>query len=408
LVNSSFRVARVAFVQGLQYLVPLALLPLLARSLGVEEFGALFWFVSAFSLVNAASSFGLEWSGTRSLRADGGSARTVSSLMRLRTLATGVGLAVVWLGIWVGFSSGPSWDELAIMLLLSADSLAAARFPNYAFFAADRAAQAARIQLEGRLVMALWVVGALAVGAFGLLTYPAGMALGSLWVALRARRWLRVQPGWTSATAPWSEVWARAREGAPFFGITLLSLGYTTANMLVVEALSSPTELAWFAASSKLVVALNSIFIGAVGAVLFRDRLAAGVGAERNGVHRSALASVAGLGLAMGLPLWLGADWVIQTYYGPSFGDAAASLRVLAWIPLVVGLSNVLGIQGLAALHRERWLYVPVVVGLVLSLGLNRAWTPSWGALGASGAWLAAELAILALSALLYRRFSRS
>ncbi|MEY4650515.1 MAG: hypothetical protein RJA06_588, partial [Bacteroidota bacterium] len=82
--------ARVAFVQGLQYLVPLALLPLLARSLGVEEFGALFWFVSAFSLVNAASSFGLEWSGTRSLRDDGGSARTVSSLMRLRTLATGV------------------------------------------------------------------------------------------------------------------------------------------------------------------------------------------------------------------------------------------------------------------------------------------------------------------------------
>jgi O-antigen/teichoic acid export membrane protein len=67
-----------------------------------------------------------------------------------------------------------------------------------------------------------------------------------------------------------------------------------------------------------------------------------------------------------------------------------------------------LGIQGLAAVHRERWLYVPVVVGLVLSLGLNRAWTPSWGALGASGAWLAAELAILALSALLYRRFSRS
>ncbi len=407
-MNSSLRVVRVALVQGLQYLVPLALLPLLARGLGVDDFGSLFWYVSAFALVNAASAFGLEWSGTRSLSADGGSLRTVASLMRLRTLATVLGLALVWAGVFIGFSARPSAGALAVMLLLSADSLAAARFPNYAFFAADQAARAARIQLEGRLVLALWVVGALAVGAFGLLTYPAGMALGSLWVALRAHRWLRAQPGRTSTTPPWSEVWARAREGAPFFGITLLSLGYTTANMLVVEALSSPAELAWFAASSKLVVALNSIFIGAVGAVLFRDRLAAGAGAERDGVHRSALASVAGLGLALGLPLWLSADWVIQTYYGPAFGAAASSLKVLAWIPLAVGLSNVLGIQGLAALHKERWLYLPVAAGLLLSVGLNLAWTPRWGALGASGAWLSAELVILGLSALLYRRFSRS
>jgi O-antigen/teichoic acid export membrane protein len=62
----------------------------------------------------------------------------------------------------------------------------------------------------------------------------------------------------------------------------------------------------------------------------------------------------------------------------------------------------------LAALHKEQWLYLPVAAGLLLSVGLNLAWTPRWGALGASCAWLAAELVILGLSALLYRRFSQS
>jgi O-antigen/teichoic acid export membrane protein len=114
------------------------------------------------------------------------------------------------------------------------------------------------------------------------------------------------------------------------------------------------------------------------------------------------------LGLIIGLGLSFGADFAIRTYYGPEFAPAAASLKVLAWIPLCVGLSNVLGLQGLSALNRERWLYLPVLLALGLSVAANVFWTPTWGAYGASLAWLMAELLLLLGSALLYRRFSRS
>lgn len=412
-MNTSIRIARVAAVQGLQYVVPLLLLPLVAGWLGLLEFGRLFWFVSAFALVNAASGFGLEWSGTRKLaqasaRADDWGS-TVASLLRLRLVVTVLGLGLLWVALWVALGAAPGLEVLAVMLLLSVDSLANARYPNYAFFAAGQASRAARVQLEGRLVLAAVVAGAALWGRFGVLTYPLGMALGSTWVALRSQRWLRAQAGWTGlSSAPWSTVRERALEGLPFFGITLLSLGYTTANILVVEAVSTPEELGYFTASSKLVVALNSIFIGAVGSVLFRDRLAAAGPDAVGAVHRSALVAVGALGLAIGLGLFLGSEVIVRVYYGTEFAPASASLRWMAWIPLCVGLSNVVGIQGLAALHRERWLYLPVFLALGLSVWGNFMWTSAHGAVGASTAWLMAEFALLLVSAVLYRRFSQS
>ena len=412
-MNTSIRIARVAAVQGLQYVVPLLLLPLVAGWLGLLEFGRLFWFVSAFALVNAASGFGLEWSGTRKLAQasacadDWGS--TVASLLRLRLVVTVLGLGLLWVALWVALGAAPGLEVLAVMLLLSVDSLANARYPNYAFFAAGQASRAARVQLEGRLVLAAVVAGAALWGRFGVLIYPLGMALGSTWVALRSQRWLRAQAGWTGlSSAPWSTVRERALEGLPFFGITLLSLGYTTANILVVEAVSTPEELGYFTASSKLVVALNSIFIGAVGSVLFRDRLAAAGPDAVGAVHRSALVAVGALGLAIGLGLFLGSEVIVRVYYGTEFAPASASLRWMAWIPLCVGLSNVVGIQGLAALHRERWLYLPVFLALGLSVWGNFMWTSAHGAVGASTAWLMAEFALLLVSAVLYRRFSQS
>jgi len=408
-VNALIRVVTVAAVQGLQYVVPLLLLPLVAGWLGLLEFGRLFWLVSAFALVNAASGFGLEWSGTRSLGASGNASwgSTVASLLRLRLTVTVVGLLLLW--VLLSLDDGLRADEWGLMLLLSVDSLASSLYPNYAFFAAGQAARAARTQLEGRLVLAAVVGGAVLWGRFDVLTYPLGMALGSGWVALRSARWLRVQPGWTGySAATWSAVRERAREGLPFFGITLLSLGYTTANVLVVEAWSTAPELGYFTAASKLVVALNSIFIGAVGSVLFRDRLAASGGDAVGAVHRSALIAVGVLGLVIGAGLFAGAEIIVRAYYGVDFAPAAASLRWLAWIPLCVGLSNVVGVQGLAALHRERWLYVPVLLALGVSLWGNVMWTSTYGAVGASAAWLMAEFALLAVSALLYRRLSQS
>jgi PST family polysaccharide transporter len=108
------------------------------------------------------------------------------------------------------------------------------------------------------------------------------------------------------------------------------------------------------------------------------------------------------------LTLWLGSEAVVLAYYGTEFSPASASLRWLAWIPLCVGLSNVVGVQGLAALHRERWLYLPVLLALGLSVWGNAMWTSTHGAVGAAAAWLMAEFALLVVSALLYRRFSQS
>ena len=64
---------------------------------------------------------------------------------------------------------------------------------------------------------------------------------------------------------------------------------------------------------------------------------------------------------------------------------------------LFIGLSNVLGIQILVPLGRERAVLWSIVAGAAVDVVLNVLLIPSYGAAGASAATSAAELVVLAV-----------
>src|SRR5260370_21898926 len=76
---------------------------------------------------------------------------------------------------------------------------------------------------------------------------------------------------------------------------------------------------------------------------------------------RKSLFIVGGTGCAMGLTIFFGAPILVRLVLGPGFDSAVLVLRILALLPPLIAVSNVLGIQWMLPLGLAR-LVNPVVI----------------------------------------------
>jgi len=94
---------------------------------------------------------------------------------------------------------------------------------------------------------------------------------------------------------------------------------------------------------------------------------------------------------------------LLHTLYGSEFTAAALVLSLLAWSAAANWLYAPLAVA-LQARGQERWWMISLAGGLALNAAGNIWAIPRWGALGAAGATLGSEIALLALGTVLVGR----
>ena len=85
---------------------------------------------------------------------------------------------------------------------------------------------------------------------------------------------------------------------------------------------------------------------------------------------------------------------------GNEFIGATLAMQIIAPTILLIGLSNLLGIQVLTPLNKEKQLVYSVVAGALVDLILNIIFIPKMGAAGASLGTLVAEFVVLTVQIL--------
>ncbi|MDD4849651.1 MAG: oligosaccharide flippase family protein [Gemmiger sp.] len=112
--------------------------------------------------------------------------------------------------------------------------------------------------------------------------------------------------------------------------------------------------------------------------------------------------------VALAAPMVLGlcaiADNFGSWFYGPGYEKVPALIMIISPILLLVGLSNVIGIQYLLPTNRDREFTISVICGSAANVIMNLILIPRWGAFGASIASVFAEVAVLAVQLYIVRR----
>lgn len=184
---------------------------------------------------------------------------------------------------------------------------------------------------------------------------------------------------------------------AVFFAMACASTVYTHLDTVMLRFLTDDATVGYYHAAVRIKSILVSI-VTSLGAVLLPRAsycVERGEMAEFRRITHKALNFVFVAALPMMVYFMLFAREGIFLLSGSSY---AGSIRPMQWIMptlLFIGLSNVLGIQILVPLGREKIVLWSIVSGAVTDVVLNCILIPLWGASGAAAATSVAELVVL-------------
>ncbi len=231
--------------------------------------------------------------------------------------------------------------------------------------------------------------------------YTASILLANLllWLFLR-RELLRVRR-WRPKLA------SHALLSLGFFLSSLAIQLYTVVDKTMLGLITRSAEQNGYYEQAQKFIHVLVALVCAGGAV-FASRLSGLWKEKRKEELQSVLLISFRLVFALSLPLCAGmlliAPRFVPLFYGEGFLPVCGLLAVLSPLPLLIGVSNVLGVQLFAATEREKLLTLSVGAGALINVLLNLLLIPRHGALGACVASVLAELAVSAVQCIMARR----
>lgn len=343
-------------VQAGNFVVPLLALPYLARTLGAEAYGQTVWVQTIMLFGVLWVDFGFGWSATRNI-----------SMHRHDVLHVSQVFSSTWSVQWLLAVFFLFVSSLAVLVLQVAHPLTymaglgmvlgQVLMPMWLFQGLEALRAAAVIQLAGKLLtlplVFIWVQGP-DDQLWALLFYSTSSVLvgvfSLLWI--RYQGWVRWH--WPSAHSMWLSL---SEASILFFSRALISL-YTTLVPLAVGWWAGATELAYFNLADRMKSVVQALLMPVSQALFPRmSWLFQNDTAQARDLLRKTAWGVSLLSGLAGVVLWIGAQPLMVLVGGEAFSKGATVLQWLAFVPCVVALSNLMGVQ------------------IMLPLGMNQAFT---------------------------------
>lgn len=182
-----------------------------------------------------------------------------------------------------------------------------------------------------------------------------------------------------------------------FFAMACATTVYTHLDAVMLGFISGNTELGFYNAAIKIKVLLVSL-VTSIGTVLL-PRITMSLKKGDLAVCRRLVDTTRRFVWDFSVPMTaffiLFARPVLQLLSGERFLPAAPAMRWILLTLLPIGLSNLIGLEILVPLGREKEVLIAELIGGGMDLGMNLMLIPHYGAVGAAVGTVTAELAVL-------------
>jgi O-antigen/teichoic acid export membrane protein len=168
--------------------------------------------------------------------------------------------------------------------------------------------------------------------------------------------------------------------------VVLNVIVWQRSELLFLGGFSGAVQVSYYAVPFALISRGGDLLPGAILGVLLPNLTharGAGDPTRFNVVFGEAVRYLAMLTLPIclfGIPL---APTIVRVVYGPAFGPAAVVLQILL-VSLIFSVLGQASQSALLGVESHRWLVKTGIAAAVLSIGLDLALIPRWGAIGAA------------------------
>jgi O-antigen/teichoic acid export membrane protein len=393
-------------LQGANYIFPLLTLPWLTRTLGPDGFGRI-GFATAFCMYfSLFSDYGFNLSATRRIaihRDD----RIECSRIFWATFTTKVILAVAGFLFLLVVTSVVSrlTQERPLLIIGYLAVVGTVLTPIWYFQGIEQMTALTIVNLIARgatlpLIFIL-VHGKDDVWLAMLITSATGLLAGCFSIVALVR--LR-HVHWIAPSI--ADIRQSIQDGWHLFVSSVGISFYTTSTTIILGFVAGNVEVGYFTAAQRLIRASQAMITPLSQAVYPRiSHLMHNSRDEAFALINKVFKLQSGLTFLVSLTLFLGAPFVIKVVFGPTYINAITTLRWLAPLPFVIGLSNIFAMQILLPLGFDR-----MVTNIVIFVGIVNIFavfllSKLYGSSGASVAVLFAEILVTSFSFMIVTKY---
>jgi PST family polysaccharide transporter len=391
-------IASLYAVQFASYAAPLVTLPWLTRVLGPSGFGRLSFCVAVTAYFTLFADFGFNLSATRQIATRWndrpGRSTVFWNTITAKALLACIGfLCLLVLTLCIHRFA----EERSLLLINYLTVLATVLTPVWYMQGTERQVVLSGITIAVRVIaipaVFLLVRSTRDIQMAALISSGTQLAGGLLCLGylLRARELDRVQ-------VDRHMIVQTLRDGWHLFLSTASTSLYSTTNTVLLGFVSGSTAVGHYSAAEKMMQAAQGI-LGPINQSVYPrvSRLMQESQGAAFALIRKVLKVQGSIAFALSLVLFAIAPWLIRLLYGAAYEETIGVLRWLAWLPFLVGLSNVFGIHTMLPMGMKKaFSRILIIAGAinVLTLFVLAHW---YGAAGAAAAVVGTELFVTAV-----------
>lgn len=398
-------VASLFSVNVANMLLPLLTVPYVVRIIGPERLGLLNFSQAYVAYFTLLINYGFEMAAVRTIAAN----RTDKELVNRTFSEVIAGKTILWVLSTFVFM-GITWftpDFRAHILLHTCTYISCigiVLFPIWIYQAMEDLGRVAIFNLGVKILFTLSVFLLIRKPddyVYQNLAVSVSQVLVSVIAFRTALRRFRLTFRWPTV----SQLISRFKADSTLFFSSVMITLYAGSTVFLLGLLSNAYDVGIFSAGTRLEgIARSFVTLGLNQAFFPIVASAFGTGYEDGlRVVRTTFFPLVVLMTLVSLSLWFIAPMFITLFYGNQFHDAILVLRIVAFLPILIGVSNLLGFHTMLNLKMDKAFFWITATGSIVGLLINALLIQRLGFIGAAYAWVAAE-AYIALAMYLYLR----
>lgn len=343
-------------LRGLEYMLGIILIPYLVRTLGPDKFGAIAFMQGVIQYFNLVIDYGFNLTAPRDI--------AQASPKQLPSLFSAIifGKALLCIGVTLFFCVIVMLSQFlfvcsfdyTLFIALYSTVIGNVIFPIWFFQGIQQMRYIAIANILGRIVTTACI--------FTMVRSPSDYIWAAFFqsctpiiAGLYACRIIGKQFPGMWYRPQWNEVWHIYRVGWPVFLSTVSINFYTASNIVILGFLTNDTVVGYYSGAAKLIEYIKRLIEPVSQAVYpyMSEMMQHNKQQSRHFLHRL-LIILGGGGFIFSVALWILAPWVVQIVLGNQYAPSISILRWMAFVPFMVCLSNILGIQTMLPLGMEK------------------------------------------------------
>jgi len=387
-----------SILQIANYILPLITLPYLVRILGPEKFGLVTFSQAFISYFIILTDYGFNLSATREISINRGNKVKVieifNSVMIIKLFLIVISFVIMTIIVSQFQKFKQDW---LIYYLTFGMVLGQVLFPVWFFQGIERMNYITKLNIIAKLIFTVSIFMFIKKPE-DYIILPIINSFGSIIAGLLGIRIVFKKFRMKIEKVKLENIKFHLKEGGYIFFSSVATSFYTLGNIFILGLFTNNIIVGYYAGAEKIIRAIQGL-LGPISQTVYPHISKLMNDSKEDGIKfiKKLFVYFGGFSFSLSFFVFIFNDLLVKVLLGKQYSESVIVLRILAFIPFIVGLSNILGIQTMLTLNYQKAFIKIILFASLINLILSLILVQSFKHIGISISVLVTEISVTLL-----------